>query len=88
MKEKLKKLIKDKLARDILTFFYQNQRRVDSARGVAAWVHEERNVVQSLLEKLADLGVIQKDASGRTKGYCYTRDEKSMKIVEGLLKDV
>lgn len=88
MKQKLKKLIEDKLTRDILMFFYHNQCSIDSARGVAAWVHEERKVVQLLLEKLSAFGVIQEDESGRTKGYCYTRDEKTMKIVKNLLKDV
>ena len=87
MKAELKEKLKDKLARKILMFFYQNQGSIDSASGVAAWVHSDREEVKGVLDFLVGLGVLHKDATGVTKGYCYTRDEKVMKVVDDLLKE-
>ncbi len=87
MKDKLKKVLKDKLSRDILEFFYQNQTSIDSVGGISAWVHEDREKVQEALDKLVKLGVLEKDTSGVTKGYSYTHDEKTMRIVKDLMHD-
>ncbi len=88
MKDKLKKTLKNKLSRDIVAFFYQNQGSIDSVGGVSAWVNDERSKVQSALDKLVKLGVLEKDSTEATKGYCYTRDKKVMKIVKELMRDV
>jgi len=88
MKTELEKLLKDSLAREILTFFYQNQTSIDTVGGVSAWVNDEREKVRSVLDRLARLGVLQKDSQGAMKGYCYTRDEKIMKIVKDLMGEV
>lgn len=87
MKDKLKKMLKDDLARDILTFFYENQACMDSASGVSAWVHSDRKTVRELLLKFVDLGVLELDSTGKTKGYCYTRKKSVMKVVEGLMEN-
>ena len=87
MKDKLKKLMKNKLVGDILTFFYQNQTSIDSVGGISAWVHEDREKVRVALDKLVKLGVLEKDTSGVTKGYSYTRNEKIMKIVKELMRN-
>ncbi len=86
MKETLQELLKDRLCRDILLFFSENQASVDSAGGISAWVGDTRENVSAALEKLVEAGVLNKDSEGGTKGYCYTRDEKTMQIVEELLK--
>ena len=52
MKDKLQKVLEDKLARDILVFFYQNQASVDSASGVSAWVHDDKKKVRFTLDNL------------------------------------
>ncbi|MDD5633782.1 MAG: hypothetical protein PHW46_00705 [Candidatus Omnitrophica bacterium] len=87
MKEKIKKMLKNKLAKDILVFFYQNQASIDSVGGVSAWVHKGRKDVHAVLEELVKLGVLVKDTQGSTKGYSYTRDKKVMEIIESLMGD-
>ncbi len=88
MKNKLKKILKNKLASDILNFIYQNQASIDTVGGVSAWVHSERKKVQAVLDSLVKLGVLEKDTMGSTRGYSYTRDEEIMKIVKELMGDV
>ena len=87
MKKKIEKLLKNKLAKDIIGFFYQNQTSFDSVGGVSAWVHSDREEVQGMLDKLVKIGVLEKDSTTATRGYCYTRDKKIMKIVDSLLKN-
>ncbi|MEA3489318.1 MAG: hypothetical protein U9R44_03120 [Candidatus Omnitrophota bacterium] len=88
MKNRLRKILEDRIARDILTFFYRNQSSVDTVGGVSSWVQSDQKKVQSRLEKLVKAGVLEKDSMGATNGYCYTRDEKKMKIVEELIENV
>ncbi|MFC1548539.1 hypothetical protein ACFL5E_01115 [Candidatus Omnitrophota bacterium] len=87
MKDALKKLLQDKLSRDILSFFYENPTSVDSVGGISAWVGESRKKVLSSLEKLVELGVLSKDSEEGAKGYGYTRDEEIMEIIEELMQD-
>jgi hypothetical protein len=86
MKEKIEKILKNKLGRDIITFFYQNQSSIDTVGGVSAWVHNERGKVKKVLDDLVKLGVLEEESIGPTKGYCYTRKVKVMKIVRELMK--
>jgi len=86
MKAKLKKVLEDKLARDILDFFYQNQGCIDSVGGITAWVNSDRSKVKEVLDSLVELGILQHDAEGITEGYCYTRDEDIMRDVKEALE--
>ncbi|MGB2630553.1 MAG: hypothetical protein WBD24_03730 [Candidatus Omnitrophota bacterium] len=87
MKEKIEKVVKDKLSREILTFFYQNQSSIDTVSGISAWVRSDRKEVKTALDKLVQLGILEQDSMGSTRGYCYTRDPKTMKIVRELMKE-
>ena len=86
MEQTLKKILKDRLARDILGFFYENQSSIDTARGVSAWVQRSREEVIPILEELASIGVLEKDSTGSTNAYCYTRSKEIMDIVSRLLE--
>ena len=86
MKENLKKILKNKLSRDILSFFYQNQASIDTVGGITTWVHSDRSKVKAVLDKLVSLGILEEDSIGSTKGYCYTRDKKIMKLVQEEMK--
>ncbi len=88
MKEKLKRILENKIALDVLKFFHQNQSSLDSVGGVSAWVHGDRKEVRLVLEKLVKVKVLERDSTGGMEGYCYTRDEKTMKIVDALISDV
>ena len=87
MKDKLRRILKDRTTRDILKFFYQNQASIDSVGGISTWVRDDRKKVQSALDELVKLRVLEEDSSGAAKGYSYTRDEKIVKIIEGLARD-
>lgn len=85
MKEKLNNILKKELAMKIVMFFYQNQSSMDSVGGVSTWVQKSREEVRDTLESLVAIGVLEKDSTGGTEGYCYTHDGETMKIVEGLM---
>ncbi|NQT33151.1 MAG: hypothetical protein HQ594_05715 [Candidatus Omnitrophica bacterium] len=85
MKGKLKEALRKKLAKDILVFFYENPFSIDSVGGISAWVNGDRKEVQLALDELVDLGVLERDSMGTTKGFSYTRDEKVMRIVKDLV---
>lgn len=86
MKAKIRKMVSNSLARDILKVFYENQGSIDSIGGVSAWVHSDRDKVRDILDEFVRLGVLNEDSTGGTKGYCYTRDKKIMKVVKDLLE--
>lgn len=83
--KKLKKLMENALARKILEFFAGNPGSLDSASGVAAWVHADRDEVKDLLEEMAELGVLEMDMTGGTQGYSFTCDKEMIKTVEKVL---
>jgi len=87
MKDKLQGVMQDKLVKEVLMFFYQNQASVDSVGGVSTWVRNEREEVQSALDELVKLGVLEEDSTDSAKGYSYTRDEKTMNVVKSLMQD-
>jgi predicted transcriptional regulator len=82
----LKNILKDSLASDILKFFFENQSSIDTARGISAWIHRTREEVIPVLEQLASAGVLEKDSTGSTNGYCYTRKKEIMDIVTRLME--
>jgi len=88
MKKRIEELLSNELAKDILMFFHENQSSIDSIGGVSAWVHKSRKEVEVVLEELVKLGVLEKDSTTATNGYCYTRDIKIIKLLEKLLKNV
>ena len=86
MKDRLKKIVGNKLARDILAFFHMNQGSIDTVSGVAAWVREDKKKTEDVLDSLVKDGMLEKDSSGSTKGYCYTRNRKAMKIIKKIIE--
>lgn len=86
MKNKLKKTLdKDRLARDVLVFFEENQASIESAGGLSRWINNDQKKVQSSLDKLVALGVLGKYDTGSMKGYSYTQDKRIMKIVKEVI---
>lgn len=87
MKQKLKKkIIKDRLTKDILAFFHMNQGSIDTVSGVSAWVQEDKKKVKDALDSLVGLGILEEDSTGSTKGYCYTRNKHLMKMIEKIIE--
>lgn len=70
----------------IIKFFHENQGSIDTPRGVATWVREDRTVVQKALEDLVEIDILIAHRVTSTTGYSYTRDRKLMSRIEKFLK--
>ena len=70
----------------VITFFHENQASIDTPRGVATWIGEERSKVKSALEDLVVLKVLVAHRATSTTGYSYTRNFKIISKIEKLLK--
>ena len=77
--------LKSATHRKIIKFFHENQASVDSSRGIAAWVREERAVVKKALEDLVKLKVLAAHRSTATTGYSYTTSSRLIKKIDILL---
>lgn len=82
----LKRLLKSEIHVKILRFFHENQASIDTPRGVATWIGEERSKVKRSLEDLVDLNILVAHRATSTTGYSYTRDAKLISAVNKLLK--
>ena len=72
--------------RKIIQFFHENQASIDTPRGVATWIGEERAKVVDALEDLVALKILVPHRSPSTTGYSYTREEKLIKKIDKLLR--
>ena len=70
----------------IARFFHENQSSIDTPRGVASWIGEDRMTAKKALEDLVSLGILVADRSTSTTGYSYTRDAKLISSIGKLLK--
>ena len=70
----------------IVRFFHENQSSIDTPRGVAAWIGEDRMVVKKTLEYLVSCDILVADRSTSTTGYSYTRDARLISSIGKLLK--
>ena len=83
----LDKLLKNKLCRDIARFFHENLSSIDTPRGIATWVKEERPAVKKALDKLVAAGVLLDHKVSSTTGYSFTRDRKLIREIGKQLKN-
>ena len=70
----------------IIRFFHENQASIDTPRGVATWVGEDRVTVKAALEDLVKAKVLVAHRATSTTGYSYTRDSKLIAAIGKLLK--
>ena len=82
----LNRLLKSERHFKILAFFHENQASIDTPRGVATWIGDERSNVQRALEDLVKLDILVAHRSTSTTGYSYTRDAKLISKIGKLLK--
>lgn len=69
----------------IIGFFHENQASIDTPRGIATWIVEDRSKVRIALEELVSLKVLMAHRATSTTGYSYTRDEKLISKIAKLL---
>ncbi len=72
--------------RKIVKFFHENQSSLDTPRGVATWVGEDRAKVKDALEDLVKAKILIANRATSTTGYSYTRDTKLISRIAKLLK--
>lgn len=75
-----------KVHHKIIAFFHENQASIDTPRGVATWVGEDRAKVKTALEDLVALKILVAHRATSTTGYSYTSDEKIISKIAKLLK--
>ena len=78
-------VVKSKVHHKIIAFFHENQAALDTPRGIATWIRDDRTKVKNALEDLVALGVLIAHRSTSTTGYSYTRNNKVISKIEKLL---
>lgn len=82
----IKKLLRSETHLKIVKFFHENQSALDTPRGVATWIGEDRGKVKNALEDLVKAKILLADRATSTTGYSYTRNIKLISQIEKLLK--
>jgi hypothetical protein len=80
-----KKIFASALHMKIIRFFHENQASIDTPRGVATWIGEDRAKVKLALEDLVKHKILVAHRSPSTTGYSYTRDAALIARIEKLL---
>ena len=80
------KIFRSEIHVKIINFFHENQASIDTPRGVATWIGEDRAKVKSALEDLVASKILVAHRTSSTTGYSYTSDEKLISRIGKLLK--
>jgi hypothetical protein len=80
-----KKIFASSLHVKIIRFFHENQASIDTPRGVATWIGEDRAKVKNALEDLVKSKILMAHRSTSTTGYSYTRDAALISKIDKLL---
>lgn len=81
----INKAFESDVHRKIISFFNENQASIDTPRGIATWIGEERSKVKTALEDLVKLKILVAHRATSTTGYSYTRDPKLISKISKLL---
>ncbi len=82
----INKIFQSEIHRKIVKFFHENQSSLDTPRGVATWIGEDRAKVKTALEDLVKARILIANRSTSTTGYSYTRDTRLISRIDKLLK--
>ncbi|MDP3804312.1 MAG: hypothetical protein Q8Q87_02030 [Candidatus Omnitrophota bacterium] len=80
------KLFKSDIHQKIIKFFHENQASIDTPRGIATWVGEDRSKVSNALEDLVKAKILVAHRATSTTGYGYTSDAKLISKIKKYLK--
>ncbi len=70
----------------LIKFFHENQASLDTPRGVATWIREDRVKVKEALEDLVALNILIAQRSTSTTGYSYSRNKSLISRISRFLK--
>ena len=82
------KIFRSELHVKIIRFFHENQASIDTPRGVATWVNEDRAKVKVALEDLVKADILIAHRATSTTGYSYTSDDKLISKIGKFLKKI
>jgi hypothetical protein len=82
----INKIFQSEIHRKIVKFFHENQSSLDTPRGVATWIGEDRAKVKTALEDLVKARILIANRAASTTGYSYTRDTRLISRIDKLLK--
>ena len=82
----INKLFKSEIHIKVMKFFHENQASIDTPRGVATWIGEERSKVKGVLEDLVEAKILVAHRATSTTGYSYTNDDKLIAKIEKFFK--
>ena len=80
------KLFDSGIKAKIISFFHENQASIDTPRGVATWIGEDRPKTKAALEDLVKANILIAHRATSTTGYSYTSDSKLISKIARLLK--
>ena len=83
-----KKILSSPIHLKIIKFFHENQSSIDTPRGVATWIGEDRAKVKLALEDLVKDKILIADRATSTTGYGYTRDTKLISKIAKILSSL
>ncbi len=83
---KIDDVFKSPLHMKIIAFFHENQASIDTPRGVATWIREDRQKVKKALEELVGLDILVAHRATSTTGYSYTTDTSLISKIDKVLK--
>ncbi len=83
-----KKIFGSPLHLKIIKFFHENQSSIDTPRGIATWIGEDRAKVKSALEDLVKGKILIADRAASTTGYGYTRDTALISKIAKILSSL
>ena len=81
------KILNSDIRVKIVTFFHENQASIDTPRGVATWIGEDRARVKTALEDLVKAKILVAHRTTSTTGYSYTSENKLISKIGKFLKD-
>jgi len=81
----LNSVLKSDIHLNIVKFFHENQASIDTPRGIATWINEDRGKVKNALEDLVRLKVLIAHRATSTTGYGYTRDARIISKIGKIL---
>lgn len=79
-------VLRSETHRKIVAFFHENQASIDTPRGVATWIGEERPKVKLALEDLVKARILVAHRATSTTGYSYTSDGRLIARIGQALK--